>query len=73
MAEILGIIGSVGTIAGEGLRLSNALYSFAQKAKHAEQDMKHISKEIKNTAVILRQLESILAQESRGSSLSCFG
>ena len=69
MVEVIGVIASVSGIAAEGIKLSNALYSYAHKVKHAEEDMKSISKDIKNTAVVLNQLEEILEQNSRGKSL----
>lgn len=65
MAEVFGVVASVATLASEGLKLSNALHSYYQKVKNAEEDVKKVSKDVKSTAVVLRQLEDILRQDAR--------
>ncbi|KAL8745486.1 MAG: hypothetical protein Q9184_007867 [Pyrenodesmia sp. 2 TL-2023] len=65
MAEIVGVVASVATLASEGLKLSNALHSYYQRVKNAEEDVKKVSKDVKSTAIVLGQLEDILRQDAR--------
>ena len=63
MTEVVGAVGAVVSIASEGFKLSNALYVYFQKVKHAQEDVERISKDVKNTAVVLKQLEENLKLE----------
>ena len=63
--EAFGVVASVATLASEGLKLSNALHSYYQKVKNAEEDVKKVSRDVKSTAVVLRQLENILKHDAR--------
>lgn len=60
MAEAIGIVGAAVGIAAEGLRLSQTLYEFVEKARLADADIKEIADDVKSTAIVLEQFGASL-------------
>ena len=75
MAEAVAVVGavaSVASIAAEGIKVSNALNTYIDGVKYAEKDARFIASEIKDTTVVLTQLEDNLRMEQQSTGLPFF-
>lgn len=71
MAEVvaaIGVVGSVASIAAEGFKLYRTLDTFVENVKGADNDVKCIANDVKDTAVVLNQLENNLRLEEEAMS-----
>ena len=72
MAEVIAVIGvvaSVASIAAEGVKVSNSLNTYIDSIKYAEEDLRYIASEIKDTTVVLSQLEDNLRLEQQSTGV----
>ncbi|RAR12464.1 hypothetical protein DDE82_000175 [Stemphylium lycopersici] len=70
MAETLGLVASVVQLAGAGLKLSQALYQYADGVATADRRIKDIAKEIKLTSFVIEELGRIFKQDDTSGLIS---
>ena len=61
--EVIGIAASVLQIAEVAARLSQRLFEFSRRTRHADKSIEFMSKDIKSTGVVLRQLGIELSKD----------
>ena len=62
MAEIIGLVASVVQLADAGLKLSSALYQYADGVATADRRIKNIANEVKLTSFVIQELGGIFEQ-----------
>ncbi|KAJ6284816.1 hypothetical protein J3E71DRAFT_192181 [Bipolaris maydis] len=70
MAEAIGFVASVLQLAGTGLKLSQALYQYADSVATADRRIKDVAKEIKLTSFVIEELGGIFKQDDTLSLIS---
>lgn len=70
MAEVVGLVASIGQIAGAGTKLSSALYHFTTSAVRAEQDVADIASDIELTSNALTSVGRVFETEDTRSVIS---
>ncbi|XP_014558663.1 hypothetical protein COCVIDRAFT_24940 [Bipolaris victoriae FI3] len=70
MAEAIGLVASVLQLAGTGLKLSQALYQYADSVATADRRIKDVAKEIKLTSFVIEELGGIFKQDDTLSLIS---
>ena len=72
MAEavaVVGVVASIASIVAEGIKATNALNTYIEGVKNAEEDMKCIVNEIKEITVVLNQIEDNMKLEQQSPGL----
>lgn len=62
MAELIGLTASILSIAGAGVKLSTTLYTFAESASRADQDIADIAGDVALTANVLDSVGNVLKE-----------
>ncbi|KAA8619828.1 hypothetical protein PtrSN002B_004388 [Pyrenophora tritici-repentis] len=70
MAETIGLIASVLQLAGTGLKLSQALYEYADAVASADRRIRDIAKEVRLTSFVIEELGSVFRQDDTSSVIS---
>lgn len=70
MAEAIGLVASVLQLAGTGLKLSQALYQYADAVANADRRIREVAKEIKLTSFVVEELGKIFKQHDTLSLMS---
>ena len=73
MAEIVAVIGIVGSVAGvaaEGIKLSNTLNSYISQVKYAAKEIQGVTNDVRDTTVVLQQLGDNLKLEEETMSMA---
>ncbi|USP76649.1 uncharacterized protein yc1106_03923 [Curvularia clavata] len=70
MAEAIGLVASVVQLAGAGLKLSQALYQYADGVANADRRIKDVAKEIKLTSYVIEELGNVFKQDDTLSLIS---
>jgi hypothetical protein len=70
MAEIIGLVASVVQLADAGLKLSSALYQYADGVASADRRIKNIANEVKLTSFVIQELGSIFEQNKTADLIS---
>jgi hypothetical protein len=70
MAEAIGLVASVVQLAGTGLKLSQALYQYADGVATADRRIQDIAKEIRLTSFVIEELGSIFKKDDTLSLIS---
>ena len=70
MAETLGLVASVVQLAGAGLKLSQALYQYADSVATADRRIRDIAKEIKLTSFVIEELGRVFKQDDTSGLIS---
>ncbi|RMZ66073.1 hypothetical protein GMOD_00005140 [Pyrenophora seminiperda CCB06] len=70
MAETIGLIASVLQLAGTGLKLSQALYEYADAVASADRRIRDIAKEVRLTSFVIEELGSVFRQDETASVIS---
>ncbi|EUC44921.1 hypothetical protein COCMIDRAFT_37255 [Bipolaris oryzae ATCC 44560] len=70
MAEAIGLVASVLQLAGTGLKLSQALYQYADSVATADRRIRDVAKEIKLTSFVIEELGGIFKQDDTLSLIS---
>jgi hypothetical protein len=65
MAEIIGLVASVVQLADAGLKLSSALYQYADGVATADRRIKNIANEVKLTSFVIQELGAFLNKTRR--------
>lgn len=63
MAEAIGLVASVVQLAGTGLKLSQALYQYADGVANADRRIREIAKEIRLTSFVIEELGNIFKRD----------
>lgn len=70
MAEVVGLVASVVQLAGAGLKLSQALYQYADGVATADRRIKNIANEVKLTSLVIQELGDIFKQDETANLIS---
>jgi len=70
MAETIGLIASVLQLAGTGLKLSQALYEYADAVASADRRIRDIAKEVRLTSFVIEELGSVFRQDDTSRVIS---
>lgn len=70
MAEIIGLVASVVQLADAGLKLSSALYQYADGVATADRRIKNIANEVKLTSFVIQELGGIFEQNKTANLIS---
>ncbi|KAL1797248.1 hypothetical protein ACET3X_003854 [Alternaria dauci] len=70
MAEVVGLVASVVQLAGAGLKLSQALYQYADGVATADRRIKNIANEVRLTSLVIQELGGIFEQHETASLIS---
>ncbi|KAB2108594.1 hypothetical protein AG0111_0g3514 [Alternaria gaisen] len=70
MAEIIGLVASVVQLADAGLKLSSALYQYADGVASADRRIKNIANEVKLTSFVIQELGGIFEQNKTADLIS---
>jgi hypothetical protein len=70
MAEVVGLVASVVQLAGAGLKLSQALYQYADGVATADRRIKKIAKDVELTSLVVQELGEIFKKDETANLIS---